>query len=61
MLGKIPGFRQIAQMRKMAGVDVGQIMNAAGMEKAERKFSPPKPTGDKNKDKRKAQNLLGGK
>jgi signal recognition particle subunit SRP54 len=55
LLGKIPGFRQLSQMRKMAGVDVSQIMNAAGMEKAERKFTPPRPaiSSDKNKEKRK--------
>jgi signal recognition particle subunit SRP54 len=53
LLGKIPGFRQIAQMRKMAGVDLGQIMNAAGMQQAERKFSVPRSNTDKNKEKRK--------
>ena len=56
LLGKIPGFKQIAQMRQMtkaAGIDLGQIMNAAGMQQMERKFSVPRPTGDKNKEKRK--------
>ncbi len=53
LLGKIPGFRQIAQMRKMAGVDVGSIMNAAGMQAGERKFTVPKSNVDKNKEKRK--------
>ncbi len=56
LLGKIPGFRQIAQMRqmtKMAGIDLGQIMNAAGMPQAERKFTVPKANLDKNKEKRK--------
>ena len=53
LLGKIPGFKQIQQMRKMAGVDVGQLMSAAGMEKAERKFTPPRVSNDKNKDKKK--------
>jgi signal recognition particle subunit SRP54 len=56
LLGKIPGFKQIAQMRQMtkaAGIDLGQIMNAAGMQQMERKFSVPRPNGDKNKEKRK--------
>jgi signal recognition particle subunit SRP54 len=53
LLGKIPGFRQISQMRKMAGVDLGQIMNAAGMPQLERKFTVPRSNADKNKEKRK--------
>jgi signal recognition particle subunit SRP54 len=56
LLGKIPGFRQVAQMRKMAGIDVGQIMQAAGMEKAAHKFTPPRvgvTNNDRNKEKRK--------
>jgi signal recognition particle subunit SRP54 len=53
LLGKIPGFRQIAQMRKMAGIDVSQLMSAAGMPQAERKFSVPKANVNKNKEKRK--------
>ncbi len=57
LLGKIPGFRQISQMRQMtkqmAGVDLSQIMSAAGMQQAERKFTVPKTNTDKNRDKRK--------
>jgi signal recognition particle subunit SRP54 len=53
LLGKIPGFKQIAQMRKLAGIDVGQIMQAAGMEKVAHKFTPPKANVDRNKEKRK--------
>jgi signal recognition particle subunit SRP54 len=54
LLGKIPGFRQIAQMKKMAGVDLSQIMNAAGMQQMERKFSVPRVSNnDRNKEKRK--------
>ncbi len=53
LLGKIPGFKQISQMRKMAGIDVSQLMNAAGMQSMERKFSVPKSNADKNKEKRK--------
>jgi signal recognition particle subunit SRP54 len=53
LLGKIPGFRQIAQMRKMAGIDVSQLMSAAGMPALERKFTVPKTNVNKNKEKRK--------
>ncbi len=53
LLGKVPGFREIAQMRKMAGVDISQIMQAAGMERAERHFVPPRTNADRNKEKRK--------
>jgi signal recognition particle subunit SRP54 len=55
LLGKIPGFKQIQQMRKMAGVDINQIMKAAGMEKMAHKFSPPRVVAntDRNKEKRK--------
>jgi signal recognition particle subunit SRP54 len=57
LLGKIPGFKQIAQMRnlskQMTGIDLNQIMNVAGMQAAERKFTVPKTNVDKNKEKRK--------
>jgi signal recognition particle subunit SRP54 len=61
LLGKIPGFRQISQMRQMAkmasGVDLSQIMSAAGMQMGERRFSVPQvakaSTADRNKEKRK--------
>ncbi len=55
MLGKIPGFRQFAQLKKMAGVDLSQIMNAAGMPALERKFTVPRAQSqsDRNKEKRK--------
>jgi len=57
LLGKIPGFRQISQMRnmtkQMSGIDLSQIMNAAGMPDGERKFSVPKANVDRNKEKRK--------
>jgi signal recognition particle subunit SRP54 len=61
MLGKIPGFRQISQMRQMtkmaAGVDLSQIMSAAGLQQGERRFSVPQvaksTTADRNKEKRK--------
>jgi signal recognition particle subunit SRP54 len=61
LLGKIPGFRQLSQMRQMTkmagGIDIGQIMNAAGMQAGERRFSVPRVTTasatDRNKEKRK--------
>jgi signal recognition particle subunit SRP54 len=56
LLGKIPGLKQFAQMKKLAGVDVNQIMNAAGMERVPHKFSVPRVSAtqsDKNKEKRK--------
>ncbi len=61
LLGKIPGFRQISQMRQMtkmaSGVDLSQIMSAAGLQAGERRFSVPQiaktSTADRNKEKRK--------
>ena len=61
LLGKIPGFRQISQMRQMSkmasGVDLSQIMSAAGIQGGERRFSVPQvaksSTADRNKEKRK--------
>ena len=55
LMGKIPGFKQLAQMKKMAGIDLSQIMNAAGMQQLEKKFTVPKVSGnsDRNKEKRK--------
>ena len=55
LLGKIPGFKQLAQMKKMAGIDLGQIMNAAGMQQLEKKFTVPRvaSNNDRNKEKRK--------
>ncbi len=61
LLGKIPGFRQISQMRNMAkaasGIDLSQIMNAAGIQQGERRFSVPQiaktSTADRNREKKK--------
>ncbi len=61
LLGKIPGFRQIAQMRNMtkaaAGIDLSQIMSAAGIQAGERRFSVPQiaktSTADRNREKKK--------
>ena len=53
LLDRMPGFRQLSQMKKLAGIDINQIMQAAGMERVARKFSVPKANPDKNKEKRK--------
>jgi signal recognition particle subunit SRP54 len=54
LLGKIPGFKQLAQMKKFAGMDMGQLanmMNAPSMERGG--FQAPKRNVDRVKDKRK--------
>ncbi len=55
LLGKIPGFKQLAQMKKLAGIDLGQIMGAAGMPQMERRFTVPRlsPKNDRAKEKKK--------
>jgi hypothetical protein len=55
LLGKIPGFKQLAQMKKLAGIDVNQIMQAAGMERMQHKFTPPRISAN-NSDKKKEKN-----
>ncbi|HEY0712784.1 MAG TPA: signal recognition particle protein, partial [Polyangia bacterium] len=54
LLGKIPGFKQLAQMKKFAGMDMGALanmMNAPSMERGG--FQAPKRNVDRVKDKRK--------
>ena len=55
LLGKIPGLRKFAQLKKMAGVDLSQVMSAAGIPAAEHRFVVPKSQSqsDRNKEKRK--------
>jgi signal recognition particle subunit SRP54 len=55
LLGKVPGLKQFAQMKKLAGIDVNQIMGAAGMERMAHRFTPPRVTSavDKKKEKNK--------
>jgi signal recognition particle subunit SRP54 len=54
LLGKIPGFKQLAQMKKFAGVDVNQLASLMNSPSAERGgFQAPKRNVDKAKDKRK--------
>jgi hypothetical protein len=54
LLGKIPGFKQLAQMKKFAGIDVNQLASMMNTPSAERgHFQPPKRSSDRAKDKRK--------
>jgi signal recognition particle subunit SRP54 len=56
LLGKIPGFKQIAQLRnmKMGGVDMGQLANMMNTPSPERGgFTPPARNNDRVKEKRK--------
>jgi signal recognition particle subunit SRP54 len=54
LLGKIPGFKQLAQMKKFAGIDVNQLAGMMNTPSAERgHFQAPKRNVDKAKEKRK--------
>jgi len=54
VLGKIPGMKQFAQMKKFAGVDMEQLAAMMQTPSAERgHFSAPKRNIDRNKEKRK--------
>jgi signal recognition particle subunit SRP54 len=54
LLGKIPGFKQLAQAKKMMGLDVNQLANMMQTPSAERGgFQAPKRNVDKAKEKRK--------
>ncbi len=60
LLGKIPGLKQFNRMRKMAGMDMDQLMdNMQGMmpgaeaPEAARKFRPPRRAVDRTKAKHK--------
>jgi len=56
LLGRIPGLKQLQQIKQLAGVDMDQLMQVAGIKPPEperHKFRPPKPVGDKAKSKRK--------
>ena len=54
LLGKIPGFKQLAAMKKIAGVDVNQLASMMQTPSAERgDFQAPKRNVDKVKEKRK--------
>ena len=58
LLGKIPGLKQLQQIKQLAGVDMDQLMQVAGLqpqapEVQRHKFRPPKTSQDKAKAKRK--------
>ncbi len=54
VLGKIPGFRQFAQAKKLMGLDVSQLAGLMNTPSAERgHFQAPKRNVDRAKEKRK--------
>jgi signal recognition particle subunit SRP54 len=54
LLGKIPGFKQLAQMKKFAGLDVNKLTAMMQTPSAERgHFQAPRWNVDKVKEKRK--------
>ena len=53
LLGKIPGLRTISKIKQFAGMDLGAIMNAAGMQQAEMRHSAPRANVDKRREKAK--------
>jgi signal recognition particle subunit SRP54 len=54
LLGRLPGFKQFAQMKKFAGVDVNQLANMMNTPSAQRGgFQAPKRNVDKAKEKQK--------
>jgi signal recognition particle subunit SRP54 len=54
LLGKIPGFKQLAQMKKFAGIDVNQLAGMMNTPSPERgHFQAPKRNIDRAKEKRK--------
>ena len=54
LLGKIPGFKQLAQAKKMMGMDMNQLANMMQTPSAERgSFQAPKRNVDRIKEKKK--------
>src|SRR4051812_16690806 len=54
LLGKIPGFKQLAQMKKIAGLDVDQLASLMNTPSAERgHFQAPRRNVDRVKEKQK--------
>jgi signal recognition particle subunit SRP54 len=51
LLGKIPGLRTLSKIKQFAGMDLGAIMNAAGMQKGEMRPSAPRANVDKKREK----------
>jgi signal recognition particle subunit SRP54 len=58
LMGKIPGMKQLSQMKQMAGLDMDQLMNFGGMQpppEPKKKFRPPTSSANRAKSKRKRQ------
>jgi signal recognition particle subunit SRP54 len=56
LLGKIPGLRQLSQMKQLAGMDVEKLMEVAGLKPPapeKKKFRPPVSSDARAKAKRK--------
>jgi signal recognition particle subunit SRP54 len=54
LLGKIPGFKQVAQAKKLMGLDVNQLANMMSTPSPERgHFQAPRRNVDRAKEKRK--------
>jgi len=56
LLGKIPGLKQLSQMKQLAGMDMEKLMEVAGMKPPEperKKFRPPVSSEARAKAKRK--------
>jgi signal recognition particle subunit SRP54 len=57
LFGKIPGLKQLSQMKQLAGMDVGKLMEFTGMqppaEETRKKFKPPVSSASRAKAKRK--------
>ena len=56
LIGKIPGLKQLNQMKQMAGVDMDSLMEMTGMkppEEPRKKYRPPQSSASKAKAKRK--------
>ena len=57
LLGKIPGFKQLAQLKKLGGLDVNQLASMMNTPSAERgHFQAPRRNVDKVKEKQKRKN-----
>jgi signal recognition particle subunit SRP54 len=56
LLGKIPGLKQLSQMKQLAGMDMEKLMEVAGLKPPEpekKKFRPPVSSGARAKAKHK--------
>jgi signal recognition particle subunit SRP54 len=54
LLGKVPGFKQFAQMKKFMGIDLQQLASVMNTPSSERgSFQPPRRNADRVKEKRK--------